>query len=1253
MSCNYAEGLSPYENKGKLGLAETFDSKEDFDKKIKLLSEWIDKAKHVVLHTGAGISTSAGIPDFRGPNGVWTLEKKGIKPKVNISFDDAVPTVTHMAILELVKQGKVHYVVSQNIDGLHLRSGLSRKYLAELHGNMYVDQCNKCERQFVRKSATNSVGQKNLNIPCPYRGFRPCRGTLHDTILDWEHNLPQKDINMGDYNSSIADLSICLGTTLQINPSGLLPTYTKKYNQGKLVICNLSSTKHDKKADLFIRGYVDDILSGVMKQLNLPIPQYDGTLDPAQTQSSPYQIEWTLSKGDVSSVKRKYEEKMRDNKKRKKESEEDAEDEGIDSKDVQDSKRRKKIKEGNGNIKKESTHEKGEEKKDNGRRKKIKEEKDSISAKAIDNIKESKEDEKGDERGDSEEGKDSKRRRKIKEEKESNSEKAIGNPSSIESKKKSGEPLSKRGSEEELEPGKRQKKEIKEESIEEGVKDISSNEDGIKGKREKDVEEEEEEDVKREVDKVKSEEVRDEDKMNHKQKETNGHPCEVKEEEKPRLKSDQDKNSKTVSKKLKGKIKETNGKPINVPSAERENKSPDSEAKKDFKANGRGMSKSEKTMEIDDLELQDVKDDEVELNNIKEEGSGASAKKGERVEFFDFGLFKEINTVNMSPRRTRKSLAESATSTPGRSRKSIVQTDELTELKTPTRRTRTSSISSVMSDGSESGRVTRRSCKLSGIKLEDISESPIELLGRRKPKQSISSVTKTPAKKSTVNSTATPSQSTSIDSAQNNTSKQTPAQNNTPKQTPAQNNTPKQTPAQNNTPKQTPGQNNTPKQKGQNNTPRQTPGQNNTPKQKGQNNTPKQTPAQNNTPKQKGQNNTPKQTPGQNDTPEQKGQNNTPKQTPGQNKTPKQTPGQNNTPKQKGQNNTPKQTPAQNNTPKQKSQNNTPKQTPGQNNTSKQTPGQNNTPKQTPGQNNTSKQTPGQNNTPKQTPGQNKTPKQNPGQNKTPKQSPGQVKRKSSLVENGQFNVEEIVEDIKEKTVVNKDVMSRSNTLKQNTPGSAKKRKSTDPQEIEKVKENGQKLNTPVSEKKRKSNGPEKIDEDKENALNTPASAKKRKSQDSKEIEKSDEISNISDELLKRKIFVEKEKKRNRERRLKKKLFRRNLAKNSITDEDKQQRLEKNKKKALKKEKWLKQKAEMKAKKSGNPVTKAEKSTSGLQQVDGQSLIAKVKSAKKAEIVKMTTSPAAQLKSMKKKKQLQLFAKKNISPKIKQEPADV
>ena len=80
------------------------------ESKVQKLAEWMREAKHVVAHTGAGISTAAGIPDFRGPNGVWTLEEKGLKPNINMSFDAAQPTATHMALYGLIESGKTDRV---------------------------------------------------------------------------------------------------------------------------------------------------------------------------------------------------------------------------------------------------------------------------------------------------------------------------------------------------------------------------------------------------------------------------------------------------------------------------------------------------------------------------------------------------------------------------------------------------------------------------------------------------------------------------------------------------------------------------------------------------------------------------------------------------------------------------------------------------------------------------------------------------------------------------------------------------------------------------------------------------------------------------------------------------------------------------------------------------------------------------------------------------------------------------------------
>ncbi|KAG7175897.1 NAD-dependent protein deacetylase Sirt6-like isoform X2 [Homarus americanus] len=281
MSCNYAEGLSKYENKGKLGLPEKFDPPEEIERKVQVLAEWIKESTHTVFHTGAGISTSAGIPDFRGPKGVWTLEKEGLKPDINISWDDARPTLTHMAIVALERNGYVQYVVTQNIDGLHLRSGLQRQKLAELHGDMFVDKCNYCHRQFVRNTAATTVGQKSEGKPCPGKrgNGRRCRGKLHDNVLDWEDGLPDADLDLAISHACAADLSICLGTTLQIVPSGNIPVDTKKRG-GKLVICNLQPTKQDRHADLIINAYVDNVMKHLLEFLDIPLLQYDPNVDP-------------------------------------------------------------------------------------------------------------------------------------------------------------------------------------------------------------------------------------------------------------------------------------------------------------------------------------------------------------------------------------------------------------------------------------------------------------------------------------------------------------------------------------------------------------------------------------------------------------------------------------------------------------------------------------------------------------------------------------------------------------------------------------------------------------------------------------------------------------------------------------------------------------------------------------------------------------------------------------------------------------
>merc|ERR1712141_451600 len=143
----------------------------------------------------------------------------------------------------------------------------------------------KCKKMFVRDSPAPTVGQKYVGGDCmaTRSNGRNCRGKLKDFVLDWEDELPDSDLSLSDSHSVLADLSIVMGSTLQIIPAGNMPTYTKKYHStGKLVICNLQPTKQDKKADLNIHTFVDDVMRMLMERLELDVPEYDPVFDPVK-----------------------------------------------------------------------------------------------------------------------------------------------------------------------------------------------------------------------------------------------------------------------------------------------------------------------------------------------------------------------------------------------------------------------------------------------------------------------------------------------------------------------------------------------------------------------------------------------------------------------------------------------------------------------------------------------------------------------------------------------------------------------------------------------------------------------------------------------------------------------------------------------------------------------------------------------------------------------------------------------------------
>ncbi|XWS27719.1 hypothetical protein CRYUN_Cryun25bG0004900 [Craigia yunnanensis] len=202
---------------------------------------------------------------------IYLMQREGKPlPEASLAFHRAMPSMTHMALVELEKAGILKFVISQNVDGLHLRSGIPREKLAELHGNSFMETCPLCGAEYLRDFEVETVGLKETSRRC---SDEKCGAKLRDTVLDWEDALPLKEMNLAEKHCRMGDVVLCLGTSLQITPACNLPLKSL-HGGGKIVIVNLQKTPKDKKASLVIHGFVDKVIAGVMELLNMQIPPY-------------------------------------------------------------------------------------------------------------------------------------------------------------------------------------------------------------------------------------------------------------------------------------------------------------------------------------------------------------------------------------------------------------------------------------------------------------------------------------------------------------------------------------------------------------------------------------------------------------------------------------------------------------------------------------------------------------------------------------------------------------------------------------------------------------------------------------------------------------------------------------------------------------------------------------------------------------------------------------------------------------------
>ena len=242
---------------------------------IARLSEILQASRRAVVFTGAGISTESGIPDYRSPGGVWS-KYRPIDFEAFVTSEDArreywqrkfdthetvmqaKPNRGHQAVAQLVREGKVVAVITQNIDGLHQASGVPRERVIELHGNTTYAHCLGCGDEYDLEPIRRSF-QAGGTLPV----CQACGSLVKTATISFGQAMPQEEMRRATAAARACDFFLAVGSSLKVYPAAGLPVLAKQAG-ARLVILNREQTDLDDLAELVIYGEIGPTLEAAL-----------------------------------------------------------------------------------------------------------------------------------------------------------------------------------------------------------------------------------------------------------------------------------------------------------------------------------------------------------------------------------------------------------------------------------------------------------------------------------------------------------------------------------------------------------------------------------------------------------------------------------------------------------------------------------------------------------------------------------------------------------------------------------------------------------------------------------------------------------------------------------------------------------------------------------------------------------------------------------------------------------------------------